>query len=148
MGTHNQNLAGTAGRSKFKVTPGGVGFGALGFFDFKSNMDAGDSFGVAGAKWAATSIGFAVAPWLTSTAMMAPAAMEGVKAAHGYRRERGEQIAEMKRSHRGVGTVGGNYVDTQRAATMRQAAVQAIQGSKMNARSALGGEARIFNSYR
>ncbi|MGG1071132.1 hypothetical protein ABE178_15030 [Priestia megaterium] len=43
--------------------------------------------------------------------------------------------------------VGGNYVDTQRAQTMRQAAVQAIQGSKMNARSALGGEARILNPY-
>ncbi|MDA1616350.1 hypothetical protein PDK03_07035 [Bacillus cereus group sp. TH204-1LC] len=43
--------------------------------------------------------------------------------------------------------VGGNYVDTQRAQTMRQAAVQAIQGSKMNARSALGGEAKILNPY-
>lgn len=148
MARVNENLAGAAARKKFNIGPGGVGMGALGFFDFKSNMDAGDSFGVAGAKWAATSIGFAVAPWLTTTAMMAPAAMESVQAAHMYRRERGEQIEEMKRSHRGVGTVGGNYVDTQRAATMRQAAVQAIQGSKMNARSALGGEARIFNSYR
>jgi hypothetical protein len=35
-------------------------------------------------------------------------------------------------------------MDTQRAQTMRQAAVQAIQGSKLNARSALGGEAQIF----
>lgn len=148
MSDHRQDLAGTAGRSKFKIGPGGVAFGALGLMDFKSNMDAGDSFGVAGAKWATTSIGFAVAPWLTTTAMMAPAAVQGVQAAHQFRRERGEQIAEMKRSHRGVGTVGGNYVDTQRAATMRQAAVQAIQGSKLNARSALGGEARIFNSYR
>jgi hypothetical protein len=42
------------------------------------------------------------------------------------------------------GIVGGNYMDTQRALTMRQAAVQAIQGSKLNARSALGGEARIL----
>lgn len=44
------------------------------------------------------------------------------------------------------GTVGGGYVDTQQALTMRQAAVQAIQGSKLNARSALGGEARILSA--
>ncbi|HLO11263.1 MAG TPA: hypothetical protein VK190_03280 [Pseudoneobacillus sp.] len=37
-----------------------------------------------------------------------------------------------------------NYVDTQAAYTMRSAAVQAIQGSKLNARSALGGEARLL----
>ncbi|MCU5391988.1 hypothetical protein OCE55_28785 [Bacillus paranthracis] len=43
--------------------------------------------------------------------------------------------------------VGGNYVDTQRVLTMRQASVQAIQGSKMNARSALGGEAKLLNPY-
>lgn len=44
-------------------------------------------------------------------------------------------------------TIGGNYVDTQRAQTMRQAAVQAIQGSKLNARSALGNEAKILNPF-
>lgn len=37
------------------------------------------------------------------------------------------------------------YKDTQQAITMRQAAVQAIQGSRMNARSALGGEARLMH---
>ena len=40
---------------------------------------------------------------------------------------------------------GGGYRDTQQAITMRQAAVQAISGSKLNARSALGGEARMFH---
>jgi hypothetical protein len=40
---------------------------------------------------------------------------------------------------------GGNYRDTRQAMTMRQAAVQAIQGSKLNARSALGGEARLIH---
>lgn len=43
--------------------------------------------------------------------------------------------------------VGGDFVDTRGAQTMRQAAVQAIQGSKMNARSALGGEAKILSPY-
>lgn len=36
-------------------------------------------------------------------------------------------------------------MDTQQAATMRQAAVQAIQGSKLNARNALGGEAALMH---
>lgn len=38
-----------------------------------------------------------------------------------------------------------SYQDTRQAATMRQAAVQAIQGSKMNARNALGGEASLMH---
>lgn len=37
------------------------------------------------------------------------------------------------------------YIDTKQALTMRQAAVQAIQGSKMNARNALGGEAALMH---
>ena len=40
---------------------------------------------------------------------------------------------------------GGKYRDTDHAYTMRQAAVQAISGSKMNARSAIGGEARLMH---
>ena len=40
--------------------------------------------------------------------------------------------------------LGGRYADTQAALTMRQSAIQAIQGSHMNARSALGGEAALF----
>ena len=38
-----------------------------------------------------------------------------------------------------------NYMDTNQAITMRQAAVQAIQGSKINGRNALGGEARMLH---
>ena len=41
--------------------------------------------------------------------------------------------------------VGGNYIDTQQAYTMRQRAVQAIQSSHMNARSALGNTARMMH---
>ncbi|MFP3359475.1 hypothetical protein R0K17_19275, partial [Planococcus sp. SIMBA_143] len=44
------------------------------------------------------------------------------------------------------GTIGGGYMDTQRALTMRQAAVQSIEASKMNSRSSLGGEARILSN--
>lgn len=38
-----------------------------------------------------------------------------------------------------------SYQDTQQAATMRQAAVQAIQGSKLNARNSLGSEAALMH---
>lgn len=41
---------------------------------------------------------------------------------------------------------GGNYKDTQNAYTMRQRGVQAMQASKMNARSVLGSEARSFHT--
>ena len=37
------------------------------------------------------------------------------------------------------------FQDSQRAYTMRQAAVQAIAGSKLNARSAIGGEAKLMH---
>jgi len=40
--------------------------------------------------------------------------------------------------------LGGMYADTQAAQTMRQASMQAIQSSHMNARSALGGEGAMF----
>lgn len=39
----------------------------------------------------------------------------------------------------------GVFFDTEAALTMRQAAVQAIQASKMNARSVLGQEARLMH---
>lgn len=38
-----------------------------------------------------------------------------------------------------------SYRDSQQALTMRQAGIQAIQGSKMNARNALGGEASLMH---
>lgn len=41
--------------------------------------------------------------------------------------------------------LGGDYTDTQQALTMRQAGVQAIQGSRMNARNALGNEAQLMH---
>lgn len=40
---------------------------------------------------------------------------------------------------------GGNFNDTQQAYTMRQRGVQALQQSKMNARSVLGSEARTYH---
>lgn len=56
------------------------------------------------------------------------------------------QGRQWNQLHRPQGTT---YMDTQKNLTMRQSAVQAISGSKLNARSAMGGEARLMHrSYR
>lgn len=76
----------------------------------------------------------------------APMLYDGYKAANDFRKRRnGEIRADISNARNNV--IGGNYVDTQQAQTMRQAALQQIQGNKLNARSALGGEARIFSPY-
>lgn len=109
--------------------------------DFYGNVKNGDDVVTAGMKTAASSMLWAAAPWtmaIGSVAMAAPAAVEGYT-----NWKKGKEEWWNQQFYRG--TVGGQYQDTQRALTMRQAAVQQIQGSKLNARSALGGEARILN---
>src|SRR5574344_264027 len=69
---------------------------------------------------------------------------EGTKAAYAFRRQRHHEYTSMREAAYG-NVVGGNYMDTNAALTMRQAAIQQIQGNKLNARSALGGEARILS---
>lgn len=51
-----------------------------------------------------------------------------------------QQFEDMYRPN-----LGGNYQDTQQAYTMRQRGVQAIQNSRLNARSALGNTARMMH---
>ncbi|MDK2600728.1 hypothetical protein QO179_24850 [Bacillus stercoris] len=123
--------------SKF-LTKGTLGFGAL---DTAMNMAGGDDFGTALGKGAASA-----ALWYTAPGMMwAYTAATTVPQAVGAGYQWYRQQKDWWNSAHLQGTVGGNYQDTQRALTMRQAAVEAIQGSKLNARSALGGEARILN---
>ena len=128
----------------FGMVPGGKmgkGMAAFAAFDIYGNLQSGDDLGTAAVKTAANQILWAAAPGpmaaLTFTPMLAKGAMAVGTFAHHK-----QQWWNMQ--HKPTGIVGGQYVDTQRAQTMRQAAVQAIQGSKMNARSALGGEAKIF----
>jgi hypothetical protein len=133
------NAAGAAaGKGPGLLTKGMVGWG---IFETASNMAAGDDFTKAAMKGTVDSI-----LWTTYAGPMTayqlatgiPAA--GQAAYSWYNQQR--QWFNMQHLN---GTVGGGYQDTQKALTMRQAAVQAIQGSKLNARSALGGEARILN---
>ena len=108
----------------------------------KHRMNNGDSFMSAAFKETVENALYASNPAIMSAIQMAPLAYQGVKAAHDFRKRKSEEMHDMR--YNMYGKIGGNYMDTSRAVTMRQAAVQQIQGNKLNARSALGGEARIF----
>lgn len=76
--------------------------------------------------------------------MMVPMIAQGIEAGYSaYRNHdlygKGE-IAKYYKSN-----FGGQYQDTQQAYTMRQRGVQAMQASRMNARSVLGSEARSLH---
>jgi hypothetical protein len=120
-------------------TKGNIGFGVL---DAAMNVAAGDDAGTAVLKAGVNTALWYTAPGLMTAYSIASAVPQGVGAAYQWHKK---QTTWWNNAHLN-GQVGGNYQDTQRALTMRQAAVQAIQGSKLNARSALGGEARILNN--
>lgn len=129
------------------VTSAGAGKVAVGGFfaiDTAINMSGGDDLGTAVLKSGAVSVIAASNPVLFTGLTLAPAITEGVIAGQRHYNQK-KEYWNSKFAYNN--TVGGNFVDTQRAQTMRQAAVQAIQGSKLNARSALGGEAKIMNPY-
>lgn len=127
----------------------GIGLGgAIGAFDFvtgvSSQVKNGNGLGTAVFKSGVESVLWATNPVLMGAATFAPAAVQGAQLLKQYRRGKAEE--RFDRRHNSYGRIGGNYMDTMQAQTMRQAAVQQIQGNKLNARSALGGEARIFSN--
>jgi hypothetical protein len=131
--------AGSVLKNKAKLP----GFGGA-VFDYGANvvgsMMEGDSFGTSLFKAIPGSIAWAVAPGLmmtTSIASAIPGLVQGYMAADA-------KLASTYNMKHKPGTMF-TYQDTNQAATMRQAAVQAIQGSKLNARNALGGEAALMH---
>jgi len=113
-------------------------------FDAWMNVQNGDDIGTAAVKAGTNQILWSMAPVPMGIATFgAPLAQGAYQAGVFHYRK---QQWWNKQFHPN-GEVGGNYMDSQRALTMRQAAVQAIQGSKLNARSSLGGEARIMSPY-
>lgn len=118
---------------------GNIGFGVL---DASMNLAAGDDAGTALLKAGATTALWYAAPGVMTAHMVATTAPAAFGAYHGWKRNATSQW----NTNFLQGSIGGQYQDTQRAHTMRQAALGAIQGSKLNARSALGGEARILSS--
>lgn len=126
----------------------GIGVGAAGLdiaFDTIYRMKQGDSLGSSFLKSLGEGALWAVAPTtMWTTQFIAPMAVGSVKAGMAFN-------DRLKTNYRNNTKVGTNftYRDTRSAYTMRQAAVQAIQGSKMNARNALGGEAALMHrSYK
>lgn len=118
----------------------GIGFAT----DAALNAYSGDDLGTSILKAGVTGAVFASNPVLAPVLMGAQIATDvGWGIAKFNHQKKQWWNAQYSYSN----NVGGQYVDTMRAQTMRQAAVTAIQGSKMNARSALGGEAKILNPY-
>lgn len=137
-------MANSAGTKSMKpgvglLTKGNIGFGVL---DAAMNMSAGDDFGTATLKAAGSTALWYTAPGLMTAYTAATMVPQVAGAAYQWHQK---AKAGWRNSHLN-GQLGGQYQDTQRALTMRQAAVNQIQSSKLNARSALGGEARILNN--
>lgn len=121
------------------LTKGNLAFGAL---SVPLNMAGGDDVGTAVLRAGAETALWYAAPGLMGIHMAATMIPEVASAGYQWHRQ---ATSKWNQAHL-QGQVGGNYQDSQRALTMRQAAVQAIQGNKLNARSALGGEARILST--
>ena len=115
---------------------------AFGVLDASMNMAAGDDAGTAVMRAGAAAALWYTAPAIMTMHMAATMTPAIAGAYHSWQRNANSTWNANFRH----GQVGGKYQDTQRALTMRQAAVEAIQGSKLNARSALGGEARIISA--
>ncbi|MGL4820583.1 MAG: hypothetical protein ACRC5C_11480 [Bacilli bacterium] len=108
------------------------------------NLAQGDNIGTVGVKMAADAAFSAVAPG-PATALFAASLGKDIAVASTKFGIQKNMWWNQQYSYQN--TIGRGFNDTQAAQTMRQAAIQAIQGSKMNARSALGGEAKILNPY-
>ncbi|HFK1435981.1 TPA: hypothetical protein ACGXNJ_006202 [Bacillus cereus] len=124
-----------------KVSKLGVGAFAV---DTAMNLQSGDDVGTSVAKAGVTSMMATSNPALFTTLTLGSLAQESY---WGLQKFNYQKQQWWNKQYATNNVVGGNYVDTQRALTMRQASVQAIQASKLNARSALGGEAKLLNPY-
>lgn len=119
---------------------GKYGFGIWAGVSAVGNMKNGDNFGTAVVKGFGEAMLWETAPLAMTAWSLASAAPSVISAGYNWYRQRDFWFRNQH-----LPNFGGMYQDTQRAMTMRQAAIQAIQGSKLNARSALGGEARILS---
>ncbi len=136
-----RQLVGSGPASSNKMTPRLGGSLAWMGVSTAMNVSGGDDLGTGLVKAGAETALWNFAPGIMTAHLAATTIPDMVIAGHEWKRRReGEYKKNFYR-----GTVGGDYIDTQRAATMRQASVEAINGSKINARSILGGEARLLN---
>jgi hypothetical protein len=104
------------------------------------NVKNGQSLGRALLSGGGEALAFAIAPKPMMAIYGGQMIGAGIKA--GYQAQTRLEGNYRKRTDTGPSFT---YRDTNQAMTMRQAGVQAIQGSKMNARNALGGEAALMH---
>lgn len=137
---HSGNIAGaqSLNRPMSKSLKGGIAWGVL---EVPMNLAAGDDTGTALLKAGASTALWATAPGIMTAHLAATTLPMAGAALYNTHRQK---VQGWQKAHY-QGSLGGNYIDTQRALTMRQASVQAIESSKMNGRSALGGEAKILS---
>jgi hypothetical protein len=135
-----------------KIAKDAMKFGGLGqqflfgtAVDFLMNTAAGASPVNALGNSIATGAGYTLLNAVAPGAMWAQLAFAAGSGLTKLYFNTNRKAAEAYRSRRDPGNMNWNFRDSEQAYTMRQAAVQAIQGSKMNARSALGGEAKIMH---
>lgn len=118
----------------WKGTAFGVGVGTA--FNLSQGYGLGASIGLGILEDAA----FSIAPAATMTLALAPVVPAAAKGLYNANK------AVVNKYNSNLNTNSHfTYRDSQAAVTMRQAAVQAIQGSKLNARNALGGEASLMH---
>lgn len=91
---------------------------------------------------AVSSVAWAAQPGMMMAAQVLPMIPQIVKAGMEFRHDRQLWWNQMHRPF-----FGSRYTDTQPALTMRQASINAIQESRMNARSSIGMEAKRFHAY-
>lgn len=126
---------------KVNGTKLGAGFWLGAVPDLIMNVRNGDGYIAGAGKAALTGLAYELMPGV----MWGTLALDGAAAiTKGGMKLYHDRKSAWNMAH-ATGSLGGGYKDTQQAYTMRQAAVSAIQGSRMNARSALGGEARLMH---
>lgn len=122
---------------------GGVIDGAIDFAIRRSENPDGN-IGVQFMQSAMTATAWAVAPtlmWGVTALELANGAGKMMTSAKRAAYE--SQFAEAGR----LGVIGGNFNETGFTYTSRQRAMQAIQSSRLNVRSALGGEAKSLHRF-
>lgn len=134
-----KDFLGKTGSRKMIAASVPVGFGAM---DYRSNRAEGDGIAPSLVKAGATAAMWSFAPaamTLYELGSQGPGMVMGGIQAHN------QAVSKFRQTASGFAnpSLGGNYYDTNRALTMRQSAIQAIEGSKLNARSALGNEAKL-----
>jgi hypothetical protein len=118
-----------------------VGFGVDALANFGMNRAQGMDVKDAAVKGLGQSVAWNLVGAYGNLMLLGGAAMAGGALYQAGRAKWDRTVAKNYSS----GVLGGNYIDTKQALTMRQAAVQAIQESRINGRQVLGNEASFMH---